>query len=130
MLLLNEQVESVPIMSLQNGGQLGIATEPIIDPRKLQVIAFHVGGPRVNEPSVLHSIDIREIGQLGFIVDSADNIMVIDDSLVRLQEVLNFKFSLIGKTVIDDHKNKIGKVVEYSVESEGMFVQKFMLGNR
>lgn len=124
MLLLNSQITNVPIMSLQNGSQLGTATEPIIDPRKLQILAFFVEGSRIHNASVLHNEDIREISPLGFIVDGADSIMELDDNLIRLNEVVNFKFSLIGKQVVDDQKKKLGKVVEYSVESDGLFVQK------
>lgn len=124
MLLLNKQVTNLPIMSLQSGGQLGVATETIIDPRKLQIVAFYVDGPRIHKKSILHSVDIREIGPLGFIVDSADNIMELDENLVRLQEIIDFKFTLLGKLVVDDQKKKLGKVAEYSVENGGLYIQK------
>lgn len=111
-------------MSLQSGTSLGAVSEPIIDPRKLQIIAYYVTGPRILETSILHTDDIREIGPLGFIVDSADSVMTLDTDLVRLQQVISFKFSLLGKQVIDDTKKKLGKVVEYTVESESFMVQK------
>lgn len=124
MLLLDNQLENVAIMSLQSGSKLGTAVSPVVDPRKLQVTAYHVSGPHIHEASVLYTSDIREVGPLGFIVDSADSIMVLDDSLVRLQEVIGFNFHLLGKLVVDDHKKKLGKVAEYSVESSGFYVQK------
>lgn len=124
MLMLNKSLRDVPVMSLQSGGQLGSTLEPILDPRKLQIHAFYVGGPRIHEESVLHASDIREIGPLGIIVNSADDIMPADDGLVRLKEITELNFQLIGKTVIDDTKKKIGKVAEYSVDSESFFVQK------
>lgn len=124
MLLLNNRLENVPVMSLQSGGKLGIATTPIIDPRKLQIAAYYVSGPRIHETSVLHSSDVREIGPLGFIVDSADSIMTLDEDLVRLQEIIGFKFSLLGKSVVDDRKKKLGKVAEFSTESDGFYIQK------
>ncbi len=124
MLVLDSALKNIPIMSLQSGGALGSTAEPIIDPRKLQIVAFYVNGQRIKEASVIHTSDIRELGPLGFIVDSAQSIMPLDDQLIRLQEVVKLKFSLIGKQVIDDTKRKIGKVSEYTVESEGFFVQK------
>lgn len=111
-------------MSLQSGGSLGLAGAPIIDPRKLQIVAYYVDGPRIHEKSVLHTADIREVGPLGFIVDSSDSIMTLDEDLVRLQEVIGFNFDLIGKIVIDDHKKKLGKIAEYSLESDGFFIQR------
>jgi sporulation protein YlmC with PRC-barrel domain len=124
MLMLNSQLLKVPIMSLQSGGSLGTASEEIVDPRKLKVVAYRVSGPRINEASILHTSDIREVGPLGFIVDSTDEIMVLDDSLVRLNEVIDFHFQLIGKQVVDDTKKKLGKVIEYAVESESFLIQK------
>mgnify|MGYP003440691492 FL=1 len=124
MLVLNSHIQNVPVMSLQSGASLGTTSEPIIDPRKLQIVAFKVIGPRVLEPSVLHTIDIRELGPLGFIVDGADNVMTLDEDLVRLQEVIKLNFNLIGKIVIDETKKKLGKVLEYTLESESFFIQK------
>lgn len=124
MLMLSTQLQKVPIMSLQSGGSLGIAAEEIIDPRKLKIVAYRISGPRIQEPSVLHTSDIREVGPLGFIVDSTDEIMVLDDTLVRLNEVIAFQFQLSGKQVIDDRKKKLGKVVEYAIESESFLIQK------
>lgn len=124
MLLLNSQLQSVPVMSLQTGTQLGTTQEPIIDPRKLQVVAYYVVGPRIQANSVLHTNDIREFGPLGFIVNGADTVMELDDDLIRLKEVVNFKFTLLGKTVVDEQKKRLGKVSEYTVESDGFTIQK------
>lgn len=124
MLVLNTQLQNTPIMSLQNGGQLGTTAQAIIDPRKLQIVAYYATGPRIQEPSVLHAGDIREIGPLGIIVDSADNIMTLDEDLVRLQEVIDLKFEIIGLPVVDEQKQKLGKVIEYTLETEGFFIQK------
>lgn len=124
MIVLNKSLEDTPVMSLQTGGQLGITGAPIIDPRKLQVLAFYVSGQRIHETSILHTSDVREIGPLGMIVNAADDIMPLDQDLVRLQEVVSLQFSLLEKTVIDDTKRKLGKVREFSVESDSFFIQK------
>lgn len=124
MLVLNTQMQNTAIMSLQNGGQLGTTAQAIIDPRKLQVVAYHAIGNRIQEPSVLHTSDIREIGPLGIIVDSADTIMTLDEDLVRLQEVIELNFEIVGLQVIDEQKQKLGRVVEYTLETEDFFIQK------
>lgn len=115
-------------MSLQNGGKLGLAQQPIIDPRKLQIIAYYASGPRIHNTSVLHTADIREFGPLGFIVNGADSIMELDDNLVRLKQVIDIRFSLLGKMVIDEKKHRLGKVVEFAIETEGFFIQKIHVG--
>lgn len=111
-------------MSLQTGGSLGTAFNPVIDPRKFQVVAYYVTGPRIQEVSVLHTSDIRELGPLGFIVNGTESIMPLDQDLVRLKEVIDLNFTLLGKTVVDENKKKLGKVAEYTLESEGFVIQK------
>lgn len=123
-LLLGSQLTNTPVMSLQSGSALGAVGEPIIDPRKLQVVAYYVLGPRISETSIVHTSDIREYGPLGFIVDGADSVMALDEDLVRLQEVIKFKFSLLGKSVVDDTKKKLGKVADYALESDSYNIQK------
>lgn len=124
MLLLNTQAQNTPIMSLQTGSQLGVTSEAIIDPRKLQVVAYYVTGPHIHTPSVLHTSDIRESGPLGFIVDDADKVMELDQNLIRLEQVIQFSFTLVGKLVIDETKKRLGKVAEYTLESDGFTIQK------
>lgn len=128
MLVLNTQLQNIAVMSLQTGGLLGTATTPIIDPRKLQIVAYYVTGPRIQEVSVLHVSDIRELGPLGFIVNGAESIMPLDEDLVRLQEVVNLHFTLVGKLVVDENKKKLGKVTEYTLESDSFTIQKFHVG--
>lgn len=111
-------------MSLQSGSELGKIGQPIIDPRNLSIVAYYVSGPRIQSVSVLHVSDIREFGPLGFIVDNADNIMPLDGDLVRLQEVIEFKFTLLGKPVIDEQKKKLGKVSDYTFEADSFSIQK------
>lgn len=124
MLLLNTQLQNVAVMSLQTGAALGTTSDPIIDPRKLQIAAYYVAGPRIQVASVLHTADIREYGPLGFIVNGADSIMEFDDDLIRLKEVADLKFTLLGKYVVDENKRRLGKVSEYTLESDGFIIQK------
>lgn len=124
MLLLNSQLQNVAVMSLQTGVSLGTTADPIIDPRKLQIVAYYVTGPRIQTTSILHTSDVREFGPLGFIVNGAYSVMELDDNLVRLQEVIDFRFRLLGKMVVDDRKKRLGKVSEYTVESDGFTIQK------
>lgn len=128
MLLLNKSLINTPVMSLQSGGQLGSTVATVIDPRKLQIVALYVAGPRIHEVSVLHTSDIREVGPLGLIVNDADDIMPVGEDLVRLQEVIAMRFELIDKTVLDDTKKKLGKVTEYTVDSDSFMVKKLHVG--
>lgn len=114
---------NLPVMSLHTGSRLAITSGVIIDPRKLTIAAFYVEGAMVSSPAVLHPIDIREIGELGFIVDNDTKLMSLD-GLVRLEEIIDFRCELIGLRVIDEDGRKLGKVSGYSIETEGYTIQQ------
>lgn len=127
MLVLRNRLEGVPLMSLQTGTQIGTTAEPIIDPRNLTIVAFYCEGPGVLfSPAVLHVDDIREFSDLGFIVDNSDVIMPTDD-LVRLHEILAFRFELAGKQVVQDNGQKLGKVSDYAVDADSFYIMKLHL---
>lgn len=117
MLISINSLLGVPVMSLQTGSQLAETTGVILDPRQLTISAFYVEGPGLEQsPSILHPSDIRELSDIGLIVDDTTKLMSLD-GLVRLKEIIDFNFELIGLKVIDEHKRKLGKVASYSVET-------------
>lgn len=104
-------------MSLQTGTELARTISPIVDPRQLTIAAFYVDGPRLEDsPSVLYPSDIRELSDIGIIVDDATKLTSLD-GLVRLKEIIDFNFEIIGLKVIDEHKRKLGKISGFSVET-------------
>lgn len=122
MLVLKEGIINMPIMSLQTGAEIARTVQPIIDPRELTIVAFYCQGSGIGfQPAVLHVDDIREVSPIGFIVDSADVIMSPND-LVRLQQVIGFHFSLEGKQVVQEDKQKIGKVANYAVDTRSFYI--------
>lgn len=117
MLVTIENLLGVSVMSLQTGTKLATTTAAIVDPRQLTIAAFYVEGPHLEQsPSILHPSDIRELGELGMIVDDADKLTSLE-GLVRLQQVVDFSFELIGLKVVDEHKHKLGKVTGYGVDT-------------
>lgn len=124
MLVLKERILNVPVMSLQTGAQVAYTTEPVIDPRRLAIVAFYCDGPTLDvRPAVLHFDDIREFSNLGFIVDSSDNIMSPND-LVRLKYVLDIKFTLMGKQVVEENGHKVGKVGDYTIDTNSFYIMQ------
>lgn len=127
MLITIKNLLDAPLMSLQTGQPLAKIDSAIIDPRELKILAFFVSGPMVDfQPAVIYASDIREFGQVGAIIDSSDKILPLDD-LVRLQEILNFGFNLDGIRVIDTHKNKLGKVSNYTIDPESFLIQQLIV---
>lgn len=111
-------------MSLQTGTELARTGEAIIDPRNLTIIALYVQGPQIDvHPSVLHISDIRESGVLGFIVNDS-SVLMSTEGLVRLEEILNFHFTLIGTAIYDTNGKHLGKVADYAFEPASYTIQQ------
>jgi len=124
MLLSSHYFHGTPLMSLQTGTRLGTINEPIIDPRQLQVLAYYVDGPLLDErPSIILIEDIREIGEIGFIIDSSDDITAPGD-IIRLQEVIELGFELPGLKVIDEKNHHLGRVLDYNIDSTSFEIRQ------
>lgn len=124
MLLLKDRLERVPIVSLQTGAPIAETDTFVIDPRQLKVVGFYCSGPRLDvTPAILNVSDIREIGNMGIIVDSADVLMSPDD-LVRLREILDYNFRLENKHVVAESGKKLGTVANFALDSASLYVVK------
>ena len=125
MLVWQHRLLNTPIVSLQTGGTLGLLQAPIIDPKNLKLEAFYCEGPLIREDNaVLYSEDIREYGELGALVNDADVIMPLDEDLVRLQQLTEKNFQLIGKKVVTEKGHKLGKITDYTIETDSFIVIK------
>ncbi len=103
-------------MSLQTGAEIARVDTAIIDPAVLDVVAYRLTGPRLkNVDTLLLTNDIREVSNIGFIIDSTDELIHTDDAL-KVKKILEFRFELVGLDVIDDLKHKLGKVYDYSID--------------
>lgn len=124
MLILGSRLNDTPVMSLQTGGKLATTAKPIIDPSNLHIVAYEVTGPLLSHhPSFVRTADIREYGRLGMIIDSNDEIISLDDVL-KIEELYKLNFPLVGLPVLDEHKHKLGKVSDYTVDTLQYTVQQ------
>lgn len=111
-------------MGLQTGSELARIDTAIINPHNLSVIAYVVTGPNLDHhPSLLRVADIREVSDIGMIVDSSDEFVEVDD-VIKLKNIYDLHFQLVDKHVIDEKQNKIGKVTDYTIEVEGFVIQQ------
>jgi len=116
MLVLGSQLIGVPVMGLQTGTKLAQTKSPIIDPANLKIVAYIVEGPLLSEkPSMLRTADIREQGDVGMIIDSSDEFIGADD-VIKIKELYDLGFNLVGTSVIDETNHKLGKVEDYTLE--------------
>lgn len=124
MLIFGSRLLNAPVMSLQTGGRLATVVRPIIDPGTLRVVAYEVDGELLTEkPSFLRTADIREYGRLGMIVNGNDDLIGLED-VIEVHKLYDLKFSLVGLQVIDENKRKLGKVIDFTLETDSFFIQQ------
>ncbi|HET8709051.1 MAG TPA: hypothetical protein VFL85_02090 [Candidatus Saccharimonadales bacterium] len=123
MLQLSSAILKVPVLSLRTGDQIAVAIAPIIDPKNLKIEGFYCEDSLDGKPLILLWQDVRETLPNGFVIDDHER-LVEEEELVRLKEVLRLRFELLGKPVETAGKEKVGKVSDYAVETESMYIQK------
>jgi uncharacterized protein YrrD len=124
MLILGSRLHDTAVMSLQTGTRLARVRKPLIDPANLKIMAYEVDGPLLTEhPSFLRTDDIREMGTIGMIIDSTDELVGLHD-IIKLEELHAHNFQLVGMSVIDEHRHKLGKVEDYTLETGDFIIQQ------
>lgn len=124
MLLLGSQLIKTPVMGLQTGSELAKVTSPLIDPANLKLMAYILEGPLLDEhPSLILTNDIRELSSIGMIIDSSDEFVGLHD-VVKIEQLYDLGFKLVGMSVIDETKHKLGRVEDYSIDSESFVIQQ------
>jgi len=111
-------------MGLQTGTKLAQTAAPLIDPATLKVIAYTVEGPLLTEhPSLIRVADVRELSDIGMIVDSNDEFIGIND-VIKIRELYELGFTLVGMNVVDETRRKLGKVTDYSLDAHSFVIQQ------
>lgn len=123
MLQLSGMLLNRPIMSLRTGTQIATTLSAIINPNNLKIDGFYCQPTDANQRLVLLYQDIRDVIPQGLVVDDVES-LTDPTELVRLREVMDLQFELIGKPVVTAAKEKLGKVNDFAAETTTMFIQK------
>lgn len=124
MLILASRLLNIPIMGLQTGAKLAQTKRPIIDPSNLRIIAYEVDGPFLDQrPSLLLVADVRELSNIGMIIDSNDEFISTED-VISVNKIYELDFKLIGFNVVDDRKRRLGKVSNYTIDTGSFVIQQ------
>lgn len=125
MILLGSKLFHSPVMSLQTGSEIAKTASAIIDPASLTIVGYTVEGSLVSSKvgNVLRTQDVRELSDLGFIIDSIDELVDPND-ILNLKDIYDLGFSLIGMPVLDERRKKIGKVTDYTLETGNFVIQQ------
>lgn len=124
MILLGSNIIKTPIVSIQTGAVIAHTTRAVVDPANLSIEAYVVNGPRVGKGlAYIRIADIREISDLGAIVDSDDELVQPGD-VVKLDELEKLNFNLLGMQVTDEKRHKLGKIVDYTIDMGSFYIQQ------
>lgn len=123
MLQLSSTYYDRPILSLRTGGPVGHALSPVINPNNLKIEGWYATARGEKSSYVVPVNEVRDIINKGIVVNDHSSLTHTDD-LIRLKDVINVGFEIIGKSVISENKRKLGKVSDYAVDDESMFIKK------
>jgi len=123
MLRLSNNYTNRSILSLRTGGVIGVATTPIMNPNNLKIEGWYAQNRLEKGDFILPILEIRDFIIKGLVVNDHDALTHPDD-MIRLKEILELRFELIGKLVVTENKKRLGKVVDYAVDEQSNFVQK------
>lgn len=110
-------------MSLRTGQPVATIISPIFNPNNLKIEGFYCNDKFSKATLVLLYQDIRDVVLQGIVINDHD-VLTNPEELVRLKDIMELNFQLIGKPVVTLSKKHIGKVSDYSTEIETMYVQK------
>ncbi len=122
MLQLSSSYLNKKVMSLQDGEVVGQTDSLVINPNNLKIEGWFVNDSYQKEFKILLTQDVREILRDILVVDSYQSLTEVED-LVRLQEVIEADFELLGKKVITTENKKLGTVSDFAVDAESLYIQ-------
>ncbi|HVC36160.1 MAG TPA: hypothetical protein VNE40_01780 [Candidatus Dormibacteraeota bacterium] len=123
MLQLSASLLNKPVLSLRTSMPIATAIAPIFNPNNLKIEGFYCQDRFNKTELILLYQDIRDVIKQGLVVND-HAVLTEPEELVRLKDILDLHFELLGKQVETISKTRVGKVNDYAVETETMFVQK------
>ena len=128
MLVVGSKLLGYPVLSVHVGGEVARTLEPIIDPDGLKVIGYTLSGALIRDEigNILDMSSVREFAPSGLIVDSTDEFVNRED-VVRINQVMSLNFGLVGLKVVTEDKKTLGKVSDYTLDTESFMVYQLIV---
>lgn len=112
-----------PILGFQESDVGGRLSKLVIDPSKLKVCALLCETSLHKSLGLVMAEDIVHADQKHFIVNSFADIVSPDDVL-RLQPLIQLKYSPLGKGVYTASGKRLGVVLDFSFDTEQWYIHK------
>lgn len=128
MYALASQLKNLPVMSIQTGQAIAHIEEPLINMANLEAMALKCNLGRRSKPSsgVILLRDVRQFSGDCIIVDSFGDIEDPSE-IVRLKDVVEAGFNPMGRNVVNESGDKLGKVEDYTINLKTYMIQKLYI---
>lgn len=103
-----------------------MAEKPLINPNNLKIEGWYCTDQFSKKTLILLSKDIRDIVPQGLAIDDYE-LLSEPEELVRLQDIININFELLGKPAVTDRKRRLGKVSDYAADTTSFIIQKLYI---
>lgn len=127
MLQLSASLINRSVVSLRTSGEIAVIESVIINPNNLKIEGFYCNDKFSHKRLVLLAQDIRDNIKQGIIVNDHD-VLTEPEELVRLKSVLELEFDIMGKPVETVSKHKVGKINDFAVDDQTLYIQKLYVG--
>ncbi len=137
MLIELSKLEGMPVGALEEGVLAGRVWKALVAPDELKVAGLAVQTGRLLVlswlwPKILVAafVDVVDIDKNGIAVRSRESLSELEE-IVRLKEILKYKFSLLGLPAVTKSGERLGRVTDALVESnsgrlERLYVRRFL----
>jgi uncharacterized protein YrrD len=127
MLQLSASLLDRSVVSLRTSGEIATIESVIINPNNLKIEGFYCNDKFSRKRLILLAQDIRDNIKQGIIVNDHD-VLTEPEELIRLKSVLELEFDVMGKPVETVSKQKIGKINDFAVDDQTLYIQKLYVG--
>lgn len=116
----------LPVVSLQTGQAVARIEQLVLHQDSLALIGLQCKNLITGHSLLLTPNDIRQLATDCVIIDHEDE-LTDPSEIVRFQALIKNRFKLLGKEVVEDSGQKLGRVDDYSINLDSCRVQKLRL---
>jgi uncharacterized protein YrrD len=128
MLQVGSKLIGYAVLSFHVGGEIARTKAAILDPQDLKVAAYKVTGALLSRENgnILMTSSIRELSSKYMVIDSIDE-LVRQEDVVMIDKILKLNFRLIGLKVVTKLGKKLGKVIDYTVDTKSFMIYQLIV---
>lgn len=121
------ELKGMPIMSLQEGEQVGQVDGLIVDPANVQVVALLLDRRTASkEEQVVATANVRSVGEAAITIENRASVVPIA-RIPHIQELARTKKPVLGKTVMSEEGTRLGEVADLEIDTEDFRITGLLL---